>query len=167
MLLLHKIVIILILLGLLFIAVIYIALRTRKKDVTGKAPFAGIKGKTMVLKRKMWLVRNHQNDVKINPYTLTEPGIPLNDEAKHIRTLAVGTNLQIEKVLLFKNGMSSVQTTLVTGTLLTPNENAIPFEYEWGDCHFLNDDQPYWTFPVAPWQTEKDTHKYSFPEFMF
>lgn len=164
---LQKLIIGVLVLLVLFTSLLYLVVRTNKKNVSQEPPFAELVGKTVLLKRPVWLIRNRQAEVHVNPYVLTEPNVPFSDEAALVQTLPVGTQLRIDRVLLLKNGVSGRQTALVVGTWSNAARQLFPFEYEWGTYHFLNEEYPYWTFPAAPWQTEPDTHRYSLPTFWF
>ncbi len=143
----------------------YWVLSSKSKEVSALSPFSSWIGKPVILQRPMIVVQVSEMERTQEDYTLLEVTHPALDQYKQIDSLPPGSVITFDKALLVKAAVSGSSTIYMIGRIKDPRQgNEYPFAYSWGEFHFLFQENPYWTFPIAPWQLSADTTHYHLPE---
>lgn len=134
-------------------------------DLGGKAPFTGLIGSSVTLKRSAILAKNNKNFVKQNRYLFTLNAQEIGPDLPRY-SLPAGTTLNITSVEHFRQKMNGYRSIEVLGTVQIPNTTkTVKFEYSWGLENMVPvfEGKPReWTFPLAPWQETAHTNIYYF-----
>lgn len=165
---------VIIVLILLFVFMLYVALKTKSTNIDKYEPFKSLIDKTVTLNTETVLFK--ENDIYNNqyPYTLVDNlhtrwewfnsrmENPNVDDIKKIATLPIGTKLKIEKAIMYKTGVSGSSYPVLFGVI---EGTEYKINYQWGKKpdFMLND----WRFNKAPWQKTQDTALYTIPDAKF
>jgi hypothetical protein len=144
-------------------------IRNKSGDVGTLAPYSTIVGKELALLRPMILVAlNNKGMYQEHPHHLVEESAARAEWESILGTLPAGSKLRINKAMHIKNATSGVTTSLIVGqvTFGSPARE-ITFEYAWGrqrENVSVPAAERWWTFPLAPWQSEPISEKFVFDE---
>lgn len=140
----------------------YIVLRHRTADVSDREPFRALMGDPMKLQRDMQLVRVPEPERIDGSDELWELARPPLDNHELLHRFSAGATVTLHRAMIRTGGTSGVSNTIVFGAVRADGTDH-PFSLYWGEYHFLNQEQPYWTFPDAPWNVSSPTSRYELP----
>ncbi|QQT27656.1 hypothetical protein [Sphingobacterium spiritivorum] len=163
----------------LFIFILYATVKTKSTDISTYSPFKEWVGKTVTLKKEMFLLEQDKNQIEepVYPYLLIDSLHPQwqyaeaqknnsNSDIKIIGKIPVGSKLSIEKAKQYTNGVSGFSQPALLGTLKN-GEKEFKISFEWGDQNIskaMDGIEASWLFQQAPWQETKDTSYYILPQ---
>lgn len=140
--------------ALLFIAWLYLLIKSKTTDVSKEQPFNDLISHKLTTKRKAIIALNPENSTnETYPYVLEDNSNYGIDNLAIIAEIPLGTEITIHSTKLKKGGVSGTTTAYVYGNIQIKNKD-YPFSYAWGNHHWLNEEKPYWTFPLSVWQDE-------------
>lgn len=150
---------------LIFIAMLYYALRTKVNDISSEKPFNSILNQKLTTKRIAYLVKNRSPEVYENQYLLLENKDDIDSELKEVYQISIGTNLTIHKAKIFTNGTSGFSHLYVLGSIYAEDlKKEVSFEYNYGEKKYslYSNEEEYWSFDKAIWENEKIVGKFYF-----
>ena len=154
---------------LVFVLLLYEALRTKITNVSSKSPYAQFINRPLVLSRPATISKSQEPDVQAHPYLLTDAPIEARgidgDRAGPQYALPAGTTITLTEAKLFKNGVSGFEHSYVLGTVFVPELKAeVAFEYAWGknNVSLTGNEKDYYSFPLALWQDRPIVGKFSY-----
>jgi len=117
----------------LFIIMLYIALRTKITDVSKLDPYQQYLNIPLKLKSEARLVRNVKAFAHQEAYLLiSNPKEEVYSTITEIHTLPAGTELIFHSAKDFRNGTSGFTASMLIGSIQTP-QGEKAFEARWGD----------------------------------
>ena len=160
---------------LVFVLLLYEALRTKITNVSSKSPYAQFINRPLVLSRPANISKSQEPDVQAHPYLLTDAPTEARDGggggggngegASPQYALPAGTIVTLTEAKLFKNGVSGFEHSYVLGTVFVPELKAeVAFEYAWGknNVSLTGNEKDYYSFPLALWQDRPIVGKFSY-----
>ncbi|MGF1557668.1 MAG: hypothetical protein ACFCUL_01085 [Flavobacteriaceae bacterium] len=147
----------------LVVLIFYLALRSKRLDVSMELPFAEVVNKKVTTKRKVLILKNYTPPVDEKFPFILEDGSSygLGTTLEILAEFEAGSEVVIEKSILLTGGTSGVTTPYLFGRIYSEkNQKEYSFHYTWGNYHFLYQDNPFWTFPLAFWQDEAIEDKF-------
>lgn len=126
-----KIIFLVAILVLIFIAMLFYVLKDKVKNVSDEMPYKAMIGKTLFVKREMKLVENLPEFTFKYKNTITEDET-LFEGVKHIRNIPEGTMINVQKVYKVTGGTSGTTHVYVVGKEFSGLFKAGEFyEYLW------------------------------------
>ena len=150
---------------LLFIGLLYYTLCAKVTNVSDEEPYSGVINKKLCLVKDVFITKSREVDAYANPYLISE--IQDDSSARSLSgyILPKGTAIKIYEANIYKNGVSGFAQAYVLGTVYIKElSKEVHFEYNWGQSHvtIYSEQDDYWTFPLAPWQTDTEPGKFYF-----
>lgn len=167
-----RIIIILAVGAILFIAALLYSILPRTKNVSKYSPFKELIGNELLTAKPTVLIKLEKSDQTFVEYGIydIDPYYEAVIEASPEKwELPAGTKLHIVKAKLHYGAVAGVTVPYVIGTVKHPETGeVIEFEYSWGRPSIsLSSEKGKegWLFPLAAWQEVADTNRYILPKF--
>ncbi len=145
--------------------IFYLALRSKNLDVSNERPFSGVVNKKITTKRKIVILKNYVQPLDKNyPFILEDgSGYGFDTTLEVLAEFDAGTEIVLEKAVIHTGGTSGMSIPYVFGRVFSEkNQRGYNFNYTWGNYHFLNQDKPFFSFPLAFWQDDALEEKFYF-----
>lgn len=139
------------------VVIFYIAFRPKFKDVSDVPPFVEIVNTRLTTKRETLMLEYPAIPQDQNYAFHLEDGTAygMDSDLPILARLPVGTEITIDKVEMHTGRVSGITSVYIFGKVYSQeNQPEYTFQYTWGEYHFIYQEEPYWTFEKAFWQTE-------------
>ena len=159
-----KIIILVVVIGtILFIGMLWLALRTKTQDISSFEPYKSLVGTTVTTKQSCYIAKNYEHFVQKNPYLL-QLNNRFASEAGTAYEVPIGTELHIKEAKAFTGGTSGFTNHYILGSLFIDELNQeVEFEYDWmgqKPLDLMPNHNDHTVYPLAIWQEEPLPFKY-------
>ncbi|CAM3461660.1 hypothetical protein [Zobellia roscoffensis] len=148
----------------LIAGIIYLAFRTKTKDLSKQFPYNEIIDKTLTTKQPAYIAANYEHFVEEHPYIIEMDTTHFYGTIDSIYTLPIGTPLKIEGANAYTKPVSGSTHPIVLGSVFVKElDTTVKFEFYWGEnptYGLYEHKDNYDIYPLAPWQEGALPFKY-------
>lgn len=132
-------------------------------DLSGKAPYQDIVGKTFTLTEGAVIAKKGKHVINEAVYVLAKDETRTGITEGEIHTLSVGTAIEITAAKMYKEKVNGIALAYLLGTVFVKEMGQeVQFEYQWGKEVYQGQNPEFklYSFFKAPWQEKAIEEKF-------